>query len=221
MSSRQRLEVTRAVNRERKHMIEKNMNVSAFGRGRLQGVALRYVFVLCISAYFAAGAAMAWEESPAPSLSDIKEILASMEGTWLGTELLKNTETGTWRIGNSIHLTITRVGELADHHDYGGFAFTRHYQAPFWVFMMKDEDGEEVLGTKEEISDFSAPDASGDWRYVTKYISSPLEGEVMEKMEVVELSHGTYRKSYFSRPLGSLDPYELYGEFMGRRVPDE
>ncbi|MFC4347111.1 hypothetical protein ACFO5Q_04575 [Kordiimonas lipolytica] len=202
-------------------MIGKKLNGSAFGRGRLRDIALRYVFMLCISAYFASGAAVAGEESPAPSSTDIKAILASMEGTWLGTELLKNPETGAWRIGNPINLTITRVGALSDHHDYGGFAFTRHYQAPFWVFMMKDENGKEVVGTKEAINEFSPPDAKGHWRYVTTYVSTPLEGKVMEKKEVVEFSFGTYRKRYFSRPVGSTGPYELYGEFMGRLVGGE
>lgn len=202
-------------------MTGKKMNSSVFGCEGLPGLALRYVFMLCISAYFASGTAMAREESPAPSSSDIEEILTSMEGTWLGTELLKNPETGAWRIGNPIHLTITRVGELSDHHDYGGFAFTRHYQAPFWVFMMKDENGKEVVGTREAISEFSPPDANGHWRYVTTYVSTPLEGKVMEKKEVVEFSFGTYRKRYFSRPVGSTAPYELYGEFMGRLLDQD
>jgi len=177
------------------------------------------IFVGSLMVFISINEADASDGSNKPSHSEIKEILKSQEGTWLGTELLKNDETGEWRIGNPINLIITRVGELSDRHSYGeDFEFTRHYKAPFWEFIMKDENGDEVVGTKEAISEFSPPDPNGHWRYVTKYTSSPLEGEVKEKMEIAEFSYGTYHKRYFSRPVGTSDTYELYGEFLGRRV---
>lgn len=183
---------------------------------------MHYIFrilAVCYLSLAGVSAVNALDGHKGPTPAAIKAILDSQEGIWLGTEMLKNRETGVWRIGNPINLTITRVGELSDHHRYGeDFAFTRHYRAPLWVFTVKNEEGKEVSLGEEPITEFSAPDMLGHWRYVTKYTSSPLEGPVVDKMEIAEFSYGTYHKRYFSKPVGSKAPYELYGEFMGRKM---
>lgn len=156
-----------------------------------------------------------------PDAGEIEKILDSQSGQWLGTELLKNRETGQWRVGEPISLIIRRIDALSDHHSYGGdFEFTRHFRSPQWVFSFVGENGDEVVAAREDITELDPVDANGHWQYVTEFLSSPLEGPVMERKEIILYSYGTFHKRYFDRPVGSSVAYSLYGEFIARRVGD-